>query len=128
MDESGFHPIDRVVEFCLTLGVATQMTNSMNASPQAMQIPGARNAMQPNVLAEDQPLFYTGGFRLVGKAVGITQQQIFFHVFCFHCPFRVFLSSFPYILKTRQKGTVTKREEEFFCFQAKKRTFISKKA
>lgn len=58
MDESSFYSIDRLVEFGLTLGVATQMANSMNAGLQAMQIPGARNPMQPNALAEDQPLFY----------------------------------------------------------------------
>ena len=67
MDESSFYSIDRLVEFGLTLGVATQMANSMNASLQAIQIPGARNAMQPNVLAEDQPLFYAV---LDGKPVG----------------------------------------------------------
>lgn len=58
MDENSFYSIDRLVEFGLTLGVATQMANSMNASLQAMRIPGARNPMQPNVLAEDQPLYY----------------------------------------------------------------------
>ncbi len=67
MDENSFYSIDRLVEFGLTLGVATQMANSMNAGLQAMQIPGARNAMQPNVLAEDQPLFYAA---LDGKSVG----------------------------------------------------------
>lgn len=67
MDENNFYSIDRLVEFGLTLGGATQMANSMNASLQAMQIPGARNAMQPNVLAEDQPLFYAV---LDGKSVG----------------------------------------------------------
>ena len=41
MDEISFYSIDRLVEFGLTLGVATQMANSMNASLQAMQIPGA---------------------------------------------------------------------------------------
>ena len=58
MDESSFYSIDRLVEFGLTLGVATQMASSMNESLQAMQVPGARNPMQPNALAEDQPLFY----------------------------------------------------------------------
>lgn len=67
MDESSFYSIDRLVEFGLTLGVATQMANSMNASLQAMQIPGARNPMQPNSLAEDQPLLYVV---LDGKSVG----------------------------------------------------------
>lgn len=67
MDESSFYSIDRLVEFGLTLGVATQMASSMNASLQAMQVPGARNSMQPNVLAEDQPLFYAV---LDGKSVG----------------------------------------------------------
>ena len=67
MDESSFYSIDRLVEFGLTLGVATQMANSMNASLQAMQIPGARSPMQPNALAEDQPLFYVV---LDGKPVG----------------------------------------------------------
>ena len=67
MDESSFYSIDRLVEFGLTLGVATQMANSMNASFQVMQIPGARNPMQPNALAEDQPLFYAV---LDGKSVG----------------------------------------------------------
>lgn len=67
MDESGFYSIDRLVEFGLTLGVATQMANSMNASLKAMQVPGARNPMQPNALAEDQPLFYVV---LDGESVG----------------------------------------------------------
>ena len=58
MDESSFYSIDRLVEFGLTLGVATQMANSMNAGLQAMQIPGARNPMQPNALAEDPPRVY----------------------------------------------------------------------
>lgn len=58
MDEGSFYSIDRLVEFGLTLGVATQMANSMNESLRAMQVPGARNPMQPNALAEDQPLFY----------------------------------------------------------------------
>ena len=67
MDEGSFYSIDRLVEFGLTLGVATQMASSMNASLQAMQIPGARNPMQPNALTEDQPLFYAV---LDGKSVG----------------------------------------------------------
>lgn len=67
MDESGFYSIDRLVEFGLTLGVATQMANSMNASLQAMRIPGARNAMQLNVLAGNQPIYYVV---LDGKSVG----------------------------------------------------------
>lgn len=67
MDESSFYSIDRLVEFGLTLGVATQMANSMNTGLQAMQIPGARNPMQPNMLAEDQLLFYVV---LDGKSVG----------------------------------------------------------
>lgn len=67
MDESSFYSIDRLVEFGLTLGVATQMANSMNASLQAMQIPGARNSMQLNALAEDQLLFYVV---LDGRPVG----------------------------------------------------------
>ncbi|OUO20507.1 DUF4339 domain-containing protein [Collinsella sp. An307] len=67
MDESSFYSIDRLVEFGLTLGVATQMANSMNAGLQAMRMPGARNPMQPNALAEDQPLFYVV---LDGKSVG----------------------------------------------------------
>ena len=67
MDENSFYSIDRLVEFGLTLGVATQMANSMNAGLQAMQIPGARNPMQSNALAGDQPLFYAV---LDGKSVG----------------------------------------------------------
>ena len=67
MDGSSFYSIDRLVEFGLTLGVATQMANSMNASLQAMLVPGARNPMQPNALAEDQPLLYVV---LDGKSVG----------------------------------------------------------
>ena len=67
MDEGSFYSIDRLVEFGLTLGVATQMANSMNESLRAMQVPGARNPMQPNALAEDQPLFYAV---LDGKSVG----------------------------------------------------------
>ncbi len=67
MDESSFYPIDRLVEFGLALGVATQMANSMNASLQAMQIPGARNPIQSDTLVEDRPLFYVV---LDGKAIG----------------------------------------------------------
>ena len=67
MGENSFYSVDRLVEFGLTLGVATQMANSMNASLRNMQIPGARNPMRPNVLAEDRPLFYVV---LDGKSVG----------------------------------------------------------
>lgn len=67
MNESSFYSIDRLVEFGLTLGVATQMATSMNEGIQSMQIPGARNPMRPNALAEDHPLFYAA---LDGKAVG----------------------------------------------------------
>lgn len=67
MGENSFYSIDRLVEFGLTLGVATQMASSMNASLQAMQIPGAKNPMQPNTLAGNQPLFYVV---LDGNAVG----------------------------------------------------------
>lgn len=67
MDESSFYSIDRLVEFGLTLGVATQMANSMNASLQAMRIPGARNLMQPNTLAGDQQIYYVV---LDGRSVG----------------------------------------------------------
>lgn len=67
MNENSFYSVDRLVEFGLTLGVATQMAYSMNASLQNMQIPGSRNPMMPNVLVEDQPLFYVV---LDGKPVG----------------------------------------------------------
>lgn len=67
MDENNFYSIDRLVEFGLTLGVATQMANSMNTSLQGMQIPGARNPMLSNVLVEDQPLYYVV---LDGTSVG----------------------------------------------------------
>lgn len=67
MDESSFYSVDRLVEFGLSLGIATQMANSMNASLQAIRVPGARNPMMPNALAEDQPLFYVV---LGGKSVG----------------------------------------------------------
>lgn len=67
MDKSSFYSIDRLVEFGLSLGIATQMANSMNASLQAMQVPGARNPMTPNALAEDLPLLYVV---LDGKSVG----------------------------------------------------------
>lgn len=67
MDESSFYSVDRLVEFGLSLGIATQMANSMNASLQDMQVPGARNPMTPNALAEDPPLLYAV---LDGKSVG----------------------------------------------------------
>lgn len=67
MDESSFYSVDRLVEFGLSLGIATQMASSMNASLQAMQVPGAGNPMMPNALAEDQPLLYAV---LDGKSVG----------------------------------------------------------
>lgn len=67
MDEDSFYSIDRLVEFGLSLGIAMQMADSMNASLRAMQVPGARGPMQPNVLAAEQPLFYVV---LDGRAVG----------------------------------------------------------
>ena len=67
MDESSFYSVGRLVEFGLSLGIATQMANSMNASLQAMQVPGARSPMTPNALAEDLPLLYVV---LDGKPVG----------------------------------------------------------
>lgn len=67
MDESSFYSIDRLVEFGLTLGVATQMASSMNASLQTMQVPGARNPMRANALTDGQLLFYVV---LDGKSVG----------------------------------------------------------
>ena len=67
MDESSLYSVGRLVEFGLSLGIATQMANSMNASLQAMRVPGAGNPMQPNTLTEDQPLFYVV---LDGKSVG----------------------------------------------------------
>ena len=67
MNESGFYSVDRLIEFGLTLGVATQMANSMNAILQNMQIPRVGNPMMPNALAEDQSLFYVV---LDGTSVG----------------------------------------------------------
>ena len=67
MDENSFYSIDRLVEFGLSLAVATQMANSMSVGLQNMQIPGARNPMQSNTLAPDQPLFYVV---LEGLSVG----------------------------------------------------------
>lgn len=67
MYDGSFYSIDRLIEFGLTLGVATQMANSMNAGLRAMQVPGARNPPQPNMLAEDRLLFYVV---LDSKSVG----------------------------------------------------------
>ncbi|WP_455136069.1 DUF4339 domain-containing protein [Thermophilibacter sp.] len=63
MDEGSFYSIDRLVEFGLSVAVATQMANSMNVGLQGTLIPGARNPMQPG----ERPLFYVV---LDGKSVG----------------------------------------------------------
>lgn len=54
MDENSFFSIDKLVEFGMSMAVATQMANSMNLGLQSMQIPGARNPIQP----DDQQLLY----------------------------------------------------------------------
>ncbi|WP_270847873.1 DUF4339 domain-containing protein [Candidatus Collinsella stercoripullorum] len=46
MSEPSFYSIDRLVEFGLSLGVATQMAQSMNAMLQEMCVPGANNSLQ----------------------------------------------------------------------------------
>lgn len=63
MDEGSFYSIDRLVEFGLSVAVATQMANSMNVGLRSMQIPGARNPTQQG----EQPLFYVA---LDGDSVG----------------------------------------------------------
>lgn len=67
MDESSFYSVDRLVEFGLSVAVATQMASSMSTGLQAMQVPGARNPMLPNALTGDGPLFYVV---LEGESVG----------------------------------------------------------
>lgn len=47
MGEVSFYSIDRLVEFGLSMAVATQMANSMNEMLNRMQTPGAGRALQP---------------------------------------------------------------------------------
>ncbi len=47
MDENSFFSLDKLVEFGLGMGVATQMANSMNQSLEAMRTPGVDNPMRP---------------------------------------------------------------------------------
>lgn len=67
MEAGSFYSIDRLVEFGLSVGIATQMANSMNVSLQSMQIPGARNNMQASALSVDGSLYYAV---IEGGAVG----------------------------------------------------------
>lgn len=72
MDESSFYSVDRLVEFGMSLAVATQMANSMNQSLSVMQIPGARNEtahlLEPQVFpSQRQSVYYVV---LEGEAVG----------------------------------------------------------
>lgn len=46
MDESNFFSLDKLVEFGLGMGIATQMANSMNQSLANMRTPGADYAMR----------------------------------------------------------------------------------
>lgn len=46
MSELSFYSIDRLVEFGLGLGVATQMAQSMNAALKEMCVPGAGNSLE----------------------------------------------------------------------------------
>lgn len=46
MSEVSFYSIDRLVEFGLSLGVATQMAQSMNVALQKMNVPGAGNSLE----------------------------------------------------------------------------------
>lgn len=67
MSEGSFYSIDRLVEFGLSLSVATQMIDSMNTSLNSMQIPGARAPMQPGSPAfQPSPIFVA----LEGRAAG----------------------------------------------------------
>lgn len=45
MDESSFFSIDKLMEFGLGMGVASQMAQSMNQSLQSMLVPGVDNPM-----------------------------------------------------------------------------------
>ena len=63
MEENSFYSIDRLVEFGLSMAVATQMANSMNIGLQSMVTPGADNAMLPG----EQPVWYAV---LDGSATG----------------------------------------------------------
>lgn len=47
MDEMSFYSIDRLMEFGLSLGIATQMAGSMNMALQGMRVPGAGRSPQP---------------------------------------------------------------------------------
>lgn len=46
MSEPSFYSIDRLVEFGLSLGVATQMAQSMNVMLREMCVSGANNPLQ----------------------------------------------------------------------------------
>lgn len=53
MNEDSFYSMDRLIEFGLEMGVATQMTRMMNESIRNMQVPGAGNPMP-----QASPLYY----------------------------------------------------------------------
>ena len=46
MGDADFYSIDRLVEFGLSLGVATQMAQSMNVALREMTVPGAGTSLQ----------------------------------------------------------------------------------
>lgn len=77
MDESSFYSIDRLVEFGLSLAVATQMASSMNETLQNTQIPGARNPMQPNHLKPKEDIYYIAN---EGKALGPLPESELLHL------------------------------------------------
>lgn len=77
MDESSFYSIDRLVEFGLSLAVATQMASSMNETLRNTQIPGARNPMQPNHLESKQAIYYVAH---EGKALGPISESELSHL------------------------------------------------
>ena len=59
MEENNLYSIDHLVEFGLSLAVATQMANSMNAALGQMQTPGVDGPMYPAaMLPQPAPSIY----------------------------------------------------------------------
>lgn len=78
MSEPSFYSIDRLVEFGLSLGVATQMAQSMNTALREMSVPGAGKSLETirvptnGTIAPGQPVGAQSVYYVVldGKATG----------------------------------------------------------
>lgn len=75
MDDSNFFSVDRLVEFGMTMQIATQMVGSMNQQMQQMRIPGSIQTMP-------QPAPHIYYVAIDGKSVGPLNEREISRMIC----------------------------------------------